>query len=526
MWILKNSKELLDHLKSPNFNLITNIKSFDFSTLYTTIPHQKLKSRLATIIRNSFLHKNGNRRYKYLVLGREGPYFVKEHSDAKNKYTEEDIIKMLEFLVDNIFVVFAGKVFQQIVGIPMGTNCAPLLADIFLYSYEAEFIQSLLSAGKKRLASQFNFTYRYIDDVLSINNPDFENYLGQMYPPELEIKDTTESNTSASYLDLLLSIGRDGQLRTSLYDKRDDFNFHITNFPFLSSNIPSSPAYGVFISQLIRYARACSSYECFILRAMRLSNKLLGQGYVKERLKSSLRKFYGRYGDLTKQYEVPLSRMLHDILDDDHIQWHPPLIGHYTNFWPLLIWTLLPNLTFYLIVQGFHRTYATGAACQQRTLTPPDTWSCPTLGLACVLMSRPISPELVLSPDFWISNTPRYFSFALNRDANCFFSTENKDCMKSASYEYRKTSARRGAQLVHIGMSTVCLKTFPVKTTKILSTRNSSILMMSSSEYFLLVSECSCTKYVSSCPNTKDLYIWFRIIPVSLFFNFWWGMVV
>ena len=115
-------------------------------------------------------------------------------------------------------------------------------------------------------------------------------------------------------------IGRDGQLHTSLYDKRDDFNFHITNFPFLSSNIPSSPAYGVFISQIIRYARACSSYGCFILRAMRLSNKLLGQGYVKERLKSSLRKSYGRYGDLTKQYEVPLSRMLHDILDDDRIQ--------------------------------------------------------------------------------------------------------------------------------------------------------------------------------------------------------------
>ena len=59
---------------------------------------------------------------------------MKEHSDAKNKYTEEDIIKMLEFLVDNIFVVFAGKVFQQLVGIPMGTNCALLLADIFLYS--------------------------------------------------------------------------------------------------------------------------------------------------------------------------------------------------------------------------------------------------------------------------------------------------------------------------------------------------------------------------------------------------------
>ena len=150
-----------------------------------------------------------------------------------------------------------------------------------------------------------------------------------MYPPELEIKDT-----SAFYLNLLLSIRRDGQRHTSIYGKLDDFNFHITKFPFLSSNIHSSPTYGVFISQLIRYARTCFFYECFILRAVRLSNKLLGQGYVKERLRSSLRKFYGRNRDLIKQYEVPLSRILHEILDDDHIQWHPQLIRHYKNFWP------------------------------------------------------------------------------------------------------------------------------------------------------------------------------------------------
>ena len=119
---------------------------------------------------------------------------------------------------------------------------------IHTYSYEAEFIQSLLSAGKKRLASQFNFTYGYIDDVLSINNPDLENYLSQMYPPELEIKDTMESNTSASYFDLLLSLDGDGHHYTSLYDKRDDFNFHITNFPFPSSNIPSSRLWRFYIT--------------------------------------------------------------------------------------------------------------------------------------------------------------------------------------------------------------------------------------------------------------------------------------
>ena len=321
---------------SPTFNHVTSIKSFDFSTLYTTIPHQKLKKRLTSIIRNAFIFKNGNRRYKYLVLGHEETYFVKEHSDSKNKYSEDAIIKMLEFLVDNIFVVFAGKVFQQTVGIPMGTNCAPLLANIFLYSYEADFIKSLLSTGKKHLASRFNLTYRYIDDVLSINNPEVENYLGKMYPAELEIKDTTESTTSASYLDLLLSIGRDGQLHTSIYDKRDDFNLHITNFPSLSSNILSSLAYGVFISQLIRYARACSSYECFILRARRLSSRILKQGYPAERLKSSFRKFYG-YGDLIQQYEVhvSLSWILNDILILDQ----PIRIS--TNFM-----TFTPSLTF------------------------------------------------------------------------------------------------------------------------------------------------------------------------------------
>ena len=154
-----------------------------------------------------------------------------------------------------------------------------------------------------------------------------------MYPAELEI------NTRRRATPLLPTwiyscrswVTVSCALPFTMYDKRDDFNFHITNFPFLSSNIPSSPAYGVFISQLIRYARACSSYECFILRAARLSSKLLRQGYVMERLKSSLRKFYGRYGDLIKHYDVSLPQMLHDILGHDHIQWHPQLIRLYTN---------------------------------------------------------------------------------------------------------------------------------------------------------------------------------------------------
>jgi hypothetical protein len=165
------------------------------------------------------------------VLGRDISYFVKKNTTKK--FSETDIINMLQFLIDNIFVIFDRLVFQQTVGIPMGTNCAPLLADLFLYSYEVNFIQGLLKKKEKKLPRSFNFTFRYIYDVLSLNNSRFGDFVDHIYPIELEIKDTTYTNRSASYLDLHLKIDSEGRLRTKLYDKRDDFNFSIVNFPFI-----------------------------------------------------------------------------------------------------------------------------------------------------------------------------------------------------------------------------------------------------------------------------------------------------
>lgn len=220
---------------------------------------------------------------------------------------------MLNFLIDNIFVQFGGRVFQQTIGIPMGTNCAPLLADLFLHSYEADFLQSLLDKKDLRLAQSFNFTFRYIDDVLSLNNSRFGDFLHLIYPKELEIKDTTDSERSASYLDIHLEIDSQGRLTTKLYDKRDDFNFPIVNFPFLCSNIPSAPAYGVYVSQLIRYSIACDKYSNFQDRALRLTQKLLRQGYVVPRLLSSLKKFYGRHHMLIDKYSISVSQMSMDV---------------------------------------------------------------------------------------------------------------------------------------------------------------------------------------------------------------------
>ena len=173
---------------------------------------------------------------------------------------------MIEFLVDNIHARFGGQLFRQTVGIPMGTNRAPLLADLFLYSYENEFLDKLIKECKRKLARKFNLSYRYIDDLISFNNKRFNEVISDIYPKELTISETTVSTSAASYLDLLFTRNKNNNITTKLYDKRDAFGFHIVNFPFTSSNIPSAPTYGVYASQLIRYAHCCSNYSTYLSR--------------------------------------------------------------------------------------------------------------------------------------------------------------------------------------------------------------------------------------------------------------------
>ena len=109
-------------------------------------------------------------------------------------------------LIDNIFVIFVGRVLQYTFGILMGTHFALFFADLFLYSYEADFVQGLLKKSEKKLGQYFNLTFRYIDDVISLNNFRFGDFVDRIYPIELEIKDTTDTDRSASYLDLHLEI--------------------------------------------------------------------------------------------------------------------------------------------------------------------------------------------------------------------------------------------------------------------------------------------------------------------------------
>ena len=276
------------------------------------IKQNEIKVLLVANVHGGNLHHIYIYGSKFVVLGYNSTYFSNKIQKGKTCYSEEQVISMLEFLIDNIFVSFGGILFQQVVGIPMGTICAPLLADLFLYSYESEFLQKLVKDKKIHEARAFNFTYRYIDDVLSINNSRFAEFLPLIYPPELEVKETTDTASSASFLDLYLEFDDSGQISTKIYDKRDDFNFKIINFPNMCSNIPASPAYGVYISQLIRYARASSNYSDFLKRHLHLRNRLLDQGYKKIRLIRSLKKFIFRYQDLVEIYSVSAEKIIND----------------------------------------------------------------------------------------------------------------------------------------------------------------------------------------------------------------------
>ena len=162
------------------------------------------------------------------------------------------------------------------------------------------------------LARSFNLCYRYIDDLIVFNNKKFLDYLKEIYPSQLTVEKANKSDHLADYLDLTFIIDSGGKLSTRLYDKRDDFDFHIVNFPYLSSNIPSDPSYGVYISQLIRYARCCSHYDDFRYRHKCLVDRLLSQGYIALRLEKSFKKFYGRYQDLIEKYQRSVNVMVND----------------------------------------------------------------------------------------------------------------------------------------------------------------------------------------------------------------------
>ena len=195
--------------------------------------------------------------------------------------------------------------YRQVVGIPMGTDCAPLVVDLFMFCYEKDFMISLSDDKQADVINSFNTTSRYLDDILNINNVYFDNMVSQIYHSELQLNKANTSDTEPAFLDLHLSISKD-IVSTKIYDKPDDFDFEIVHFPYLDGDAPRSTYYGVYISQLIRFARAASYVTDFNTRNKLLTQKLLKQGYRYYKLGKTFSKFFRRYYDLIYKFQFGL----------------------------------------------------------------------------------------------------------------------------------------------------------------------------------------------------------------------------
>ena len=216
----------------------------------------------------------------------------------------------LIYLLDNIYIRFGTKLYRQIVGIPMGTNCALLVADLFLFCYERDFMTSLSDIKQAEIIEAFKSTSRYLDDLLNIDNPYFEGMVNRIYPPELQLNKANTSDTEAPFLDLHLSISN-GFVSSKIYDKHNDFDF-----PFLDGDVPHSTSYWVYISQLIRFARVSSHVADFNARNKSLTAKLLQQGYRYHKLRKTFSKFYRRHYELVSKFNVGLEKLLHQGLSE------------------------------------------------------------------------------------------------------------------------------------------------------------------------------------------------------------------
>ena len=267
-------------------------------------------------------------------------FFTDEQVKHYTMWTCFEVCEALTFLLDNIFVRYGNSIYRQVIGIPMGTNCAPLVADLFLYCYERDFMLSLNPGSQSEVISAFNDTSRYLDDIFNIDNPYFDTMVSSIYPKELQLNKANTSDTSASFLDLDLSI-KNGIISSKIYDKRDDFDFKIVNYPNLGGDVPRATSYGVYISQLIRYARACSSVEDFNDRNRVITEKLLKQGYRYDKLRKTFSKFYYRNLTLINKYKCNLKSLLrqgisHPEFYGDVIYKLRKIIGH-TNLHNLFI---------------------------------------------------------------------------------------------------------------------------------------------------------------------------------------------
>ena len=306
-WVINNSRPLIEKLDVINTRKkAKEISTFDFSTLYTKLPHDDLLRVLNSHI--DFAFDGGTS--KYLGFS-ESSSFWKKKASGKQTLSRTKLKALVKHLITNTYFIVGNLVIHQSIGIPMGIDPAPFWANLYLYYYESKFITTLMSEDKIR-ARKFINASRFIDDECNLNDSsEFSKSFSDIYPEELQLK-CEHQGTHATFLDLDISVVENNFVY-KLFDKRDDFPFTIVRMPDLSGNIPSYIFYGSIMSEFLRIARCTLLLSDFTPRASVLYKRMTKQGGSKNMVLRQIRKAIARHPEPFQKYSCPPNQIINNI---------------------------------------------------------------------------------------------------------------------------------------------------------------------------------------------------------------------
>ena len=290
-WSIQNNQPAINAINKLNSrNRAGSISTFDFSTLYTNIPHHKLKSVMSNLI--NFCFHGGDK--EYIAVTNFGAIWTNDKDKYKINFSKTSLKLAINYLLDNCYFTLGTMCFRQLIGIPMGSDPAPFMANLFLYYFENKWLQDTKKRDLQK-ARMFSNTFRFIDDLCALNDKgEFERNCKQIYPEELELKKENIGHHEASFLDLSIKIANK-KFTTKLFDKRDSFPFYINRMPFLDSNMPSKIFYASIGSEILRIVRTTTELNDLKNRVDELLTRMKKQGTEQGRLVSIIKKLFGRH---------------------------------------------------------------------------------------------------------------------------------------------------------------------------------------------------------------------------------------
>jgi hypothetical protein len=232
-----------------------------------------------------------------LAIGKDKAYFTKDKKG--HVYDLATTVHLIEDVIDNAYVQFGGSIYRQTTGVPMGSNCSPMLADLALTVMEHRYVMNAPIKVQKRLIH----VRRYIDDILVANCPNFTTFTQDIYPRELILKRADNPNENmVPFLDL--HINRDTVEIIDLYDKTRDFNFDVVKFTHISANVPPNTVYQIYNSQLVRISRIITVTDTWYVRVAELTKACVTAGASSDRLANKLAHFMRIHDNLLWKYGV------------------------------------------------------------------------------------------------------------------------------------------------------------------------------------------------------------------------------